>query len=316
MMKIAVDAMGGDFAPKSVIEGALLFKQNASQDIEIILVGNESIIRSGISDLGASENSWKIVHAPTVIEMGEHPTKALSQKQDSSIAIGFGMLAKGMVDGFASAGNTGAMMVGSMFTVKAIEGILRPAIAGLVPKEKGYYGVILDVGANAECKPEVLDQFGLLGSLYAQYVLGIENPKVGLMNLGEEEQKGTANLQNAHQLLKANSKLNFIGNIEGRDAFKDRVDVIVCDGFTGNVILKLAETFYDMTSVRNFHDPFLDLFNYERIGGSPILGINGNVMIGHGVSNGIAIKNMLNQTVQLIEANISQKIKNAITAKV
>jgi phosphate acyltransferase len=317
MMKIALDAMGGDFAPHAIIEGALLFKkENSASEKEVILVGKESVIQSTLSGLGADPSSFQIVNADDVIEMGEHPAKAFQQKPNSSIAKGFGLLASGKVNAFASAGNTGAMMVGSMFTIKPVEGILRPAIAGFVPKESGEYGVILDVGANAECKPEVLEQFAILGSLYSQYVFGKTSPKIGLMNLGEEEQKGPVNLQTAHQLLKANSKINFIGNIEGRDAFNEKADVIVCDGFTGNVVLKLAETFYDLTSKRNFHHPFLSLFNYEEVGGSPILGVNGNVMIGHGVSSARAIKNMLYQSVKLAEADISGKIKNAFTAKV
>jgi len=314
MIKIALDAMGGDFAPKAVLEGALSFKKNSPGDIEIILTGNEPIIKSVLRDLGADENSFSIVHAEQVIEMGEHPTKAFTQKPDSSIAKGFGLLASGKVQAFASAGNTGAMMVGSMFTIKPIEGILRPAIAGFVPKQRGNYGILLDVGANADCKPEALDQFAILGTLYSKYVFDIPNPTVGLMNLGEEEQKGTPALQNAHQLLKANTKINFIGNIEGRDVCDNKADVIVCDGYAGNIILKLAETFYNLTADRNFSHPFFDLFNYENVGGSPILGVNGNVMIGHGVSSGIAIKNMVDQAVQLVRADITTKIKNAFTA--
>lgn len=314
MIKIALDAMGGDYAPKAVLEGALSFKKNSPDDIEIILTGNEPVIKSVLKELGADENSFSIVHAEQVIEMGEHPTKAFSQKPDSSIAKGFGLLASGKVQAFASAGNTGAMMVGSMFTIKPIEGVLRPAIAGFVPKQRGSYGILLDVGANADCKPEVLDQFAVLGTLYSKYVFDIPNPTVGLMNLGEEEQKGTPVLQNAHQLLKVNSKINFIGNIEGRDVCDNKADVIVCDGYAGNIILKLAETFYNLTAERNFTHPFFDLFNYENVGGSPILGVNGNVMIGHGVSSGIAIKNMIDQAVQLVRADITTKIKNAFTA--
>ena len=317
MIKIALDAMGGDYAPQAMLEGALRFMhENDSSGIEIIMVGKEPEIRQALQSLGAPEDSFPIVHAEQVIEMGEHPTKAFTHKPDSSIAKGFGMLAAGKVHAFASAGNTGAMMVGSMFTIKPVEGVLRPAIAGFVPKESNEYGIILDVGANAECKPEVLEQFAILGSLYSKYIFDKANPAVGLMNLGEEEQKGTPTLQAAHQLLKANNKLNFIGNIEGRDVFNNKADVIVCDGFTGNVILKLAETFYELTSKRNLNHPFLDLFNYETVGCSPILGVNGNVMIGHGVSSATAIKNMLGQAAKLVKADISSKIKNAFTAKV
>jgi len=315
-MKIALDVMGGDFAPDAVIEGALDFKKNTSPEIEIVLIGREAEIQSSLASLGADKNAFSIVHASEVIGMNEHPTKAFTHKADSSIVKGFGLLAAKKVDAFASAGNTGAMMVGSMFTIKPIEGVLRPAIAGFIPKESGGYGIILDVGANAECKPEVLEQFAILGTLYSRYVFSKPSPKVGLMNIGEEEQKGPQNLQNTYQLLKANSAINFIGNIEGRDTFSDNVDVILCDGFTGNIILKLAEHFYDLTSKRDFFDPFFDLFNYEQVGGSPILGVNGNVMIGHGVSSKRAISNMINQAVQLVEAQITEKIKNAFTARI
>ncbi|HXA02580.1 MAG TPA: phosphate acyltransferase PlsX [Cytophagaceae bacterium] len=310
-MKIALDAMGGDFAPKAIIEGALLARKSFPADVEIILIGKESIIKSQLADLKESKDSFQIVNADSVIEMNEHPAKAFTQKKDSSIAAGFGLLMQKHAAAFCSAGNTGAMLVGSMFTIKPIKGILRPAIAGYLPKEAGGYGVVIDVGANADCKPEMLEQFGVIGSLYSQYVFNIKSPKVGLMNLGEEEEKGNILTQAAHQLLKANSKINFIGNIEGRDIFNDKADVIVCDGFTGNVMLKMAESFYDLMEHRNHKDSFIDLFNYASVGGSPILGVNGNVIIGHGVSSPLAIKNMLNQAAQLVDSDISEKIKCA-----
>ena len=244
--------------------------------------------------------------------MGEHPTKAFSTKPNSSITIGYGLLKSGRVQAFCGAGNTGAMHVGAMFTIKAIEGIIRPGIAGFVPKEAGGFGVIMDVGANADCKPDVLYQFGHIGSLYSKHVFGIKDPKVGLMNLGEEEQKGTLLTQAAHQLFKISSKLNFVGNIEGRDLFNEKADVIVCDGFTGNVILKMAESFFDMIQARKIDDPYFNRFNYEEIGGSPILGINGNVVIGHGVSSALAIKNMILLSVKMAESNIHLKIKEEL----
>ena len=311
-MRIALDAMGGDYAPQAVLQGALMANESFSKENkEIVLIGNQAIIHSHFEKLGADKNAFEIVHTEDVIEMGEHPTKAIGQKPNSSIMLGFKLLKEKSVDAFCSAGNTGAMLVGSLFTIKAIPGIDRPGIAGFIPKEDGRYGILLDVGANADCKPEFLDQFAVLGSLYSKYIFNIENPKVGLMNLGEEEQKGTILTQATHQLLKNNPKINFIGNIEGRDAFNDRADVIVTDGFTGNVVLKLAETFYELMEKRNFMDPFIELFNYAGVGGSPILGVNGNVIIGHGVSTPIAIKNMLNLAVQLTEAGIVDKIKNA-----
>jgi glycerol-3-phosphate acyltransferase PlsX len=242
--------------------------------------------------------------------MGEHPAKAYQQKQDSSIAVGYRMLHAGELDAFCSAGSTGAMLVGAMFSVKAVPGVLRPAIANFVPKLSGGFGVLLDVGANAECKPEMLEQFGELGSLYAQYVLDIERPKVGLMNLGEEEGKGTTLTQAAHQLLKINPHVQFIGNIEGRDLFNSKADVIVCDGYTGNIILKMAESIYEILEEKKMHDPFFDNFNYEAFGGSPILGINDNAIIGHGVSTPLAICNMLLQGHKMAQSGISDQIKS------
>lgn len=304
--------MGGDFAPEANIDGAILALPDLPAGAGIILVGKEALIKELLSARNVSHDAFTIVNAEEVIGMGEHPTKALTQKTNSSIVVGFELLKRQQADAFCSAGNTGAMLVGSMFSIKATEGVLRPAIAGFLPKENGGQGVLLDVGANAECKAEVLAQFGVLGSLYAQHVLHIANPKVGLLNLGEEEQKGTMLTQAAYQLLKTNPKINFVGNIEGRDLFNDKADVVVCDGFTGNVVLKMAETFYDMVHGRNFSDVFLNKFNYETIGGSPIIGVNGSVLIGHGVSTPLAIKNMIFQAVEMAEAQVHVKIKNAL----
>ncbi|WP_299708196.1 phosphate acyltransferase PlsX [uncultured Pontibacter sp.] len=308
-MRIALDAMGGDFAPEANVKGAMLAAEQLDKDYEILLIGKEDIISPLLKEYGYTGTGIKVVNATQVIEMGEHPTKALTQKPDSSIAVGYGLLKAGKAHAFCSAGNTGAMLVGSMFSVKAVEGILRPAIGGLVPKLNGGFGIMLDVGANADCKPEVLEQFGEIGSIYAKYVLDIEKPKVGLMNLGEEEGKGTVNTQAAHQRLKANPSINFIGNIEGRDMFNDKADVIVCDGYTGNIILKMAESIYDILNEKNMHDPFFDKFNYEAVGGSPILGINGNAVIGHGVSSPIAICNMVLQAQKMVASNLSERFK-------
>lgn len=301
--------MGGDFAPDVVIQGAGLALTEIPDEDILVLIGDESLIKEKIREYSIDTAKIEVVHAPDVIDMGEHPTKAFSQKPGASIPVGYGLLKTKKVDAFCSAGNTGAMHVGAMFTIKAIEGIIRPAIAGLVPKEAGGYGVILDVGANADCKPDVLFQFGEIGTLYAKHVLDIENPRVGLMNLGHEEQKGTLLTQAAHQLFKFSNAINFIGNIEGRDVFNDKADVIVCDGFTGNVILKLAESFYDLINSRNIKDEYFDRFNYEEIGGSPILGINGNVVIGHGMSSPQAIKNMVVLAHRMADTRIHIKIK-------
>ncbi|QDA62310.1 phosphate acyltransferase PlsX [Hymenobacter jejuensis] len=309
-MKIALDAMGGDFAPQAAVDGAVLAAEKLDGKAQIVLIGQEEAVRPLLEQHGPAAASLILIPASQVIEMGEHPAKAYQQKQDSSIAVGYRMLHAGELDAFCSAGSTGAMLVGAMFSVKAVPGVLRPAIANFVPKMHGGYGILLDVGANAECKPEMLEQFGELGSLYAQYVLGINEPKVGLMNLGEEEGKGTVLTQAAHQLLKVNPHINFVGNIEGRDLFNSKADVIVCDGYTGNVVLKLAESIYDILVEKQMHDPFFDKFNYEAIGGSPILGINDNAIIGHGVSTPFAICNMLLQGYQMAESGISDQIKS------
>lgn len=311
-MKIGIDAMGGDFAPKAVISGAILAQHEFnSTSIRIVLVGDEKIIQQTIQEEGGNLGLFDIVHAPDVIGMGEHPTKALSHKPQSSIAVGFSLLKQGKIDSFASAGNTGSMLVGSMFSVKSIAGVIRPCITSVLPKEDGGVGLILDVGTNADCKPDVLYQFGMLGSILAKSVYKIENPKVGLLNIGEEAEKGNLVSQAAHALMKDSTHFNFIGNVEGRDLFSKSVDVIVCDGFTGNVVLKEAEAFYTLIKRRGRSDEFFDRFNYENYGGTPILGVNSNVLIGHGISNSVAIKNMLLLSKDVILAKLPEKIKEA-----
>lgn len=309
-MVIALDVMGGDYAPQATLEGAKLFLDQKPADTKLMLLGPEEVILQGLG-VYASREDILIHNTASVIGMGEHPTKAFREKPDSSIAMGFMALKARETQVLCSAGNTGAMLVGSMFTIKAVEGIIRPAIASFVPREDGSYGIILDVGANADTKPDVLVQFGEMGSLYAQHVMGIEKPRVALMNMGEEEQKGTLLTQAAHQLFKVNDRVNFVGNVEGRDVFTDACDVIVCDGFVGNVILKQAESFYDLVKKRGVEDPFFEQFNYENIGGSPILGINANVVIGHGVSTPLAIKNMLFTGLSMADSRFSEILKDA-----
>ena len=244
--------------------------------------------------------------------MGAHPTKALTKMPQASIPVGYGLLKANKVEAFSSCGNTGAMLVGAMFSIRAIEGVIRPGIASLVPKEAGGRGIMMDVGANADCKPDVLVQFAEIASIYAKNVMKIKNPTVGLINLGEEEQKGTLLTQSAHQLLKINSRINFVGNIEGRDLFNEKADVMICDGFVGNVLVKFAESIYDMLQQRNLSDPFFDTMDYRAVGGSPILGVNGNVLIGHGVSDAQAVKNMLLQSYRMAESGVYQEIKKKL----
>jgi phosphate acyltransferase len=311
MMRIGIDIMGGDYAPLETTMGAILARKELPSDVELVLIGDREAIQAILKDKGEDPSSYKIINASEIIGMGEHPTKAISQKPDSSIAIGFGLLKEGKIDAFASAGNTGAMLVGSMFSVKAIPGIMRPSLTTIVPQEDGSMSILLDVGANADCKPEVLQQFAVLGSLLAQHVYNIPNPTVGLMNIGEEEEKGSIVSQAAHQLIKNTPEINFIGNIEGRDLFNGKAHVMVCDGFTGNIILKMAESFYEMVIKRGVKNEFFDRFNYENYGGTPILGINSTVVIGHGISNAKAIKNMILLTREVTEARLAEKIKEA-----
>ncbi|MEY2793041.1 MAG: Glycerol-3-phosphate 1-O-acyltransferase [Bacteroidota bacterium] len=311
-MKIAVDVMGGDYAPVSVIDGILLALDSLSENEIILAIGPEKTIKNLLDERKYTGNKIEIIAAEQVIEMGEHPTKALSQKPNSSIGVGFSLLKSGQADVFASAGNTGAMMVGSLFSVKTIQGIQRPAIAGFVPQTNGKYAVMLDIGANADCKPEMLEQFAILGSIYFEATTGEKSPKVGLMNIGEEEQKGSILAQAAHTLLKNNRSINFIGNLEGKDLFRNKADVIVTDGFTGNIMLKMAESFYFIMEEQGIKNDFIDLTNYETYGGSPIIGINGNVVIAHGASSPKAIKNMINLSKSLVNSGVCQKIKMAL----
>jgi glycerol-3-phosphate acyltransferase PlsX len=311
-MTIALDAMGGDFAPQAAVEGAVLAQRELKDNCEILLVGDREAIESELRRLNVSPNTFSIHHSPDVIEMGDHPAKAFSQKPESSIAIGFQLLQSGEAQAFCSAGNTGAMMVGAMFTVKVLPGIIRPAIMGYLPKEDGKVGALVDIGANADCKPEQLNQFAEMGAIYAECILDIPNPKIGLLNLGEEEQKGSILTQAAFQLLKVNPHINFVGNIEGRDIFNNKADVIVCDGFVGNVVTKMAEHFYEILHKRNVNDEFVNNLNYEVVGGSPIIGVDGNVVIGHGVSSPMAIKNMILVADKMISSKMLPQLKTAL----
>ena len=314
-MNIAIDVMGGDYAPEAVIDGIIQAIPSLTNKEVILAIGPKEIIDQLLAERHCASDQIRVIHAEEVIEMGEHPTRALSQKPNSSIGIGFALLKEGKADVFASAGNTGAMMVGSLFSVKTIEGIQRPAIAGFVPQVNGKYAVMLDIGANADCKPEMLEQWGLLGSVYFEATTGQSNPRVGLMNIGEEEGKGSILAQATHALLKENEQLNFIGNIEGKDLFRNKADVIVTDGFTGNIVLKMGESIYNIMKEQGMMNDFVENTNYENYGGSPIIGINGNVIIAHGASSPKAIKNMIKLCKSVVESNVCQKIKVAIEEK-
>ncbi len=309
-MKIGIDIMGGDHAPNRTLLGAEKASKELDTSTEIVLFGDKDVIISACEQLEIDYNRYTIVHAPSLIDMHDHPAKSFQEKQDSSIVTGFKMLAAGEIDGFASAGNTGAMLVGSMTMIKTIPGIERPAISSPLPRIDDNDGLLLDVGIYPDTKPENLYQYGLLGAMYARGVSHKKDPEVGLLNIGAEPGKGSILAKAAHQLMKDTSQYNFIGNMEGSDLFRmGTADVIVCDGFTGNVVLKQAESFYKLMKKRNIDDAFFNRFNFDQYGGTPILGINKPVIIGHGVSKEMAIKNMILHTRDVIMANISQKIK-------
>ncbi len=315
MLKIGVDAMGGDFAPEAVVLGAIQAAAKMKDDVRIVLFGDEQAIRAVMQREGAQADLFDIVPTTEVITMSDHPAQAFNKKPDSSLTIGFGWLKAGKIDGFASAGNTGAMLVGSMYTVKAIEGIIRPTISSHIPVLGGKTALILDVGLNVDSRPDVLEQYGMLGSIYAERVLGIENPRVALLNIGEEKEKGNLTTKAAYELMEGSTKFNFVGNVEGKHVFTGEVaDVIVCDGFVGNIVLKLAESMYDIANHLGMSadNSFFGGLNYEHIGGTPVLGINAAVTVGHGRSNPLAISNMILQTERTVRSGFVKQIKEIL----
>jgi phosphate acyltransferase len=311
MITIGLDMMGGDYAPLEAIKGAGVFLKENTGKVKLVLIGDEEKLNTALLSMQLPSMDYSIVHAPDVIQMHEHPTKALKEKPQSSISVGFQLLASNKIDAFISAGNTGAMMVGALFSIKKIEGVIRPTIGAYMPRENGSLGLLVDVGLNADCKPENLNQFAVLGSLFAEHVLNINNPKVGLVNLGEEEGKGNILAQATYPLLKENKHINFIGNIEGRDILLDKSDVMVCEGFTGNVVLKMAESVYDIAKRSNIEDEYFKRLNFEIYGGVPVLGVSKPVIIGHGISGSIAFSNMINIACRMINTDLSEKIKQS-----
>ena len=310
-MKIAIDISGCYFAPAANLDGAILAQKELKDDAIIVLIGDEEQINSGLIERNVSATLFEIIHAPEVITFHDHPTRALSKKPNSSISVGFIKLAKEEVNAFASTGNTGAMLVGSMYRLNTIPGIIRPCISSTLPAIDGSKTILLDVGSNADCKSDVLYQFAVLGSLYSQHVHNLEKPRVALLNIGEEESKGNLLAIATYKLLAESDEINFIGNIEGRHIFSGKADVIVCDGFTGNIVLKQAEGIYSLMKKRGINDEYFDRFNYENYGGTPILGVKGNVIIGHGISNDIAVKNMILHAYELANSGLAMKVNDA-----
>lgn len=312
-MKIGLDIMGGDFAPDAAIAGALLAAEALATEDQIVLVGNRQVILDGLSARGVAADKFDIVHAPDIIGMGEHPTHAIIRKPKSSISIGFKLLKQKKINAFASAGSSGAMLVGAIYSIDTIQGVIRPCTFAMLPQENGGLSLLIDVGTNPDAKPDVMYQFGLLGSLTAKSVYNIKNPRVALLNIGHEEGKGNLLAQASFQLMKVSGDFNFTGNIESRDLFRNKADVIVCDGFTGNILLKNIEGLYRMMSKHGLRNDYFDRFNYENYGGTPILGINGTVIVGHGISNDVAIKNMIFLARDVYQAKLSRRIKQALS---
>ncbi len=312
-MRIGLDVMGGDHAPEVTVLGAIASFKELDPGTRLVLIGDQKAIEEICHREKFDSSNFEIVDAPETIGMGEHPAKAFAQKTNSSIHVGYRLLSQGLIDGLASAGSTGAMMVGAMYTVKQIPGVLRPAIATFPPRLDGGLNVLLDVGLNPDCKPDVLYQYGILGSLYAEFVHGIENPRVALLNIGEEEEKGDLLSKSTYALMKDTTEFNFVGNVEGRDLFGDKADVIVCDGFVGNVVLKEAEAFYYLVQKLGLHHSYFDKINPDNHGGTPILGINANVIVGHGSSGPGAIKTMILLTEKVVHADLPMHIKKSFS---
>lgn len=336
MLRIGIDAMGGDFAPEVAVEGAVMALKKIKEDSRIVLFGDEKRIRELLAKHHCSADNFDIVATSEVIEMGDHPAKAFQAKQDSSMTVGFRHLAEGKIDGFASAGSTGAMMVGCMYVIKPIKGVIRPVISTLIPIVKNRRGLLLDVGLNVDAKPEVLAQYGLLGSIFAKHVLKIDNPRVALLNIGEEEGKGNAQAKATYDLLKEQKGINFVGNVESSYIFTGKTcDVVVSDGFVGNVVLKMAEALYRINTRLTpfkpwllnllrpilepiceklyYHKNFWDSMNYESVGGTIVIGVNAPVMIGHGGSSAKAICSLITTMERNIESRVCDKIREALS---
>jgi len=326
-MKIVLDAMGGDHAPPVAVEGGVLAAREYG--VEVVLVGREEDARRELARYDTSGLSLPIVHASQVIEMEEHPAAAVKAKKDSSMVVGMDMVKRGEADAFVTMGNSGGALAAALFRLGRIRGIRRPALSTVYPTTTGFC-FMLDVGATTDCKPEYLLQFGMMGAVYAERVLGVANPRVGIVSNGEEEGKGSILVQEAYQLLKA-SPLNFVGNLEGKDIAPGLADVVVTDGFTGNVIVKLSEGLAAslmgiikdevkkslLTTVgallsKPAFDQVKKRLDYAEYGGAPLLGVNGVVIVGHGRSNAKAVKNAVRVAKRAVEGGMLAAIKEGL----
>lgn len=311
-MRIGIDVMGGDYAPLEAVKGASL-AANALKGVELVLFGSMSEVLRVCESEGIDSKLFTFVDTPDVIEMAEHPVKALLSKPNSSIAQGFLQLAKGNIGAFLSAGNTGAMLVGSIQYLKLVDGCDRPCLTAAIPRANMNPGLLLDVGANSDCKPEHLEKFALLGNLLYSMMYKVDSPKVGLLNIGEESEKGNLLTKATHQLLSQTQGINFVGNVEGRDIFGDIADVVVCDGFSGNVIIKVCEGMYYRLVKRGVQDDYLDRFNFKHYGGSLILGVNAPVVVGHGITKAETFLKMIELAQDAVETQLTSKIQKAMS---
>ncbi|HYQ87111.1 MAG TPA: phosphate acyltransferase PlsX [Bacteroidota bacterium] len=330
-IRIAVDTMGGDFAPRNVVAGAVEAMREAKDRLEVLFVGPQSVVQEELHRLTENNLNHQIVNAPSIITMDDGAMAAVKEKKDSSIAVGVSLHKEGAADAFVSAGNTGAVMSASTLILGRIEGIGRPTIGAFFPSEMGVC-LLLDAGANVDCRPQHLYEFAVMGTIYAREMLMLPNPTVGLLSIGEESSKGNDLTREAYQLL-AKSRLNFIGNVEGRDILKGKASVVVCDGFVGNVVLKFAEGVLDLlkTKFRNhaaknvFSKIWVGMmsrtlrsvmkdFDYQEYGGVPLLGVNGVSIIGHGKSTPKAIKNMILKAEEMVRKNITGSIRDSLAA--
>ncbi len=323
--------MGGDDAPGVVIEGAVQAARVAPERVAVLLVGPEATVRAELARHDTEGLRLDVLDAPEVIGMGESPAAALKGKPNSSIHVGLGAHKRGHADAFVSAGNTGAVMAAALFLCGRLPGVLRPTLPGYFPTTDGM-AIVLDVGANVDVKPEHLVQFAQMGRIFVERVQGIANPTVALANVGEEPGKGTEAVKEAYQRLDALGTLNFIGNVEGRDLFHHGADVVVCDGFVGNLMLKLGESFTtvlpqlvrramaelrlgeaEAALVGRVLKGALARFDYQVYGGVPLLGVDGNVIIGHGGSTALAVEQMVYRACDLVEENVTGRIAEALS---
>lgn len=327
--RVVLDAMGGDYAPKNVLIGAAMALKETS-NLDLILVGDKAQIIKVASENGLTFPEDKIVHTTQVIEMTESPAEAVRAKTDSSIVVGSYMVREGKADAFVSAGHTGAMMTASTLIMGRIKGVERPTIGTLMPCVGGVCG-IFDAGANVDSKPKHLVEHAILGSLFMEEIRGINKPRVGVLSIGEEENKGNEVSKKTYEMLKSVKDINFVGNVEGKDILKGNVDVVVCDGFVGNIVLKFAEgviillkhLFKDYASkslmnkikmglLRSSLKDIFQVLNYETYGGVPLLGVKGISIIGHGSSSPVAIKNMILQAEKMHKSDLVLKTSNSL----